>query len=680
MGYAMTSTESVPAPGKAPAAAPPTATAPISQHGRALFRAAALLTVLPIVVAAVRHGLNGWIPVGDAATTAVRANDVFSRHFPLVGMWSSASSWAGRPINFPGALQLYVMAVPMRLLGNTWGVLVGIATINTAALLTSCWLIRRRVGYRSATVACVFIASFVWTLGSEVLVDMTPMQMVTVPCMLLFVAVWSVGDGDTAALPVLAFVANYLLLDHLTLSALVPTMIVVAAALLAMHLRRQRADNPELWPDVRLQTIRATGWALLITLLAWTPPLIQQFTGSPPHNLTNLYEASKVTPPHVVKWGQAVSALGAVIAAPPWWLRPTFRTATFRTDGTGRPAVLVSMCAAALLTAYFVAFRAARRRDRTVATGLLAAAGSVVGVLLTLKKSTNPIGLLPGYLHSLWVSAVFVWMLLGVAAVRLLPAPQLRIGRRTFQAGAVAMTAVMCVLSFPASNQGSGTWPWAVGPSKQINAQAIPQLRGKGTVLVTTGISLEEGAIQSSLLLAMQADGIPFVLTGLLNRHQFGEHREFVADPPNAQIAVYVTNSTTAPPGTRRIAQASSEPTMSDAAFQAADRHVRSWLASLDAPQPNPVLRSIDPRLYATVQDRLDNAAAQARTTGKSLADVDGFISVALGTPIGDFNGSWLNSTGISEQLLQAWAEYLYFAQRRQFFVYMGPVTQPTAS
>lgn len=645
---------------------------------RWLFRVATLLTVLPIAVAAVRHGLDGWVPVGDAATTAIRAHDVFTRNVPLVGMWSSASNWAGRPINFPGALQLYVMAVPIRLLGPTWGVLIGIATINVTAVLTACWLIRRRVGYRMATLACVFLASFVWTLGSEVLVDMTPMQMITVPAMLLFVAAWAVADGDLPALPIFFFTANYLFLDHLTLAALVPVLALSAVTLLGLDARRRRRTDPDAWPRHRRALWRYSGLSLAITALAWVPPLFQQFFTSPPHNLTNLYEASKVTPPKVVAWKPALSVVGATVAAPPFWLRPTFYKPSFQVDGTGQSALVVIAFTVFLLVAYGASLVIARRRQaRTLVNGLLIALASVLGAILTTKKSSNPIGLMAGYLHSIWVSAVFVWMMLVIAAVQLLPRPRTPTAARIVQPMAVAAVALFAVLALPTSDQGSGTWPWAVAPAKEINAQVIPQLHGRGTVLVTTGGSLEEGAMAASLLFAMQDKGIPFVFQDEINRYQFGARRTYTPATPNAQVGLQISSRPDATAGSdfRLIARVSAKAQLSSAELSRLDRAVASWAEQRGRPLVNPKLTAINPELAAEVQAKLDRAYADARSTGEPLTDNPTFIDSALGTPTMTYGGSWLLTTGMEPDDLRRWATERHEASQRTFYIYLGPIS-----
>ena len=201
----------------------------------------------------------------------------------------------------------------MKLLGTTWGVLLGMATLNSAALLTGAWLIRRRVGYRLGLVGCAFLASLVWAVGSEVVVDITPMQMGVMPYMLLLLAAWSVADLDLAAIPILAVVGNYLFLDHLTFALAVPVLTVWSLALLAWGLRRRRRDERDAWPATRRRLVRFGGLAVALTVVVWLPPLYQQLFGTGPGNLGALLNASGAKPPYVPK------ALGAARAR--WWPR-----------------------------------------------------------------------------------------------------------------------------------------------------------------------------------------------------------------------------------------------------------------------------------------------------------------------------------------------------------------------
>ncbi len=640
-----------------------------------MFRAAVVLTVLPVVVAALRNGLAGWYPVGDAATTAVRVNDVFTRNIPLVGMWSSASDWAGRPINFPGALQLYLLAVPVRVLGDSWGVLVGMATLNVAALVTACWLIRRRVGYRLATLGCAFLASFTWTLGSEVLIDITPMQMVVVPTILLFVAAWAVADADLAALPVLAFVANYLFLDHLTLVALVPITVAPALVLLAARLRSLRRSDGGAWAVHRRRLWRALGASLALTLLAWTPPLIEQFATSAPHNLTNLYEASKATPPVVQSWSRSTSAVGATIASPPWWFRPTFRSPAFNVDGTGRPAVLVIGCSVALAAAYLVAAWVAwRRKQHTIVSGLVLGATSVLAVLVTTKKSTNPLGLMPSYLHCLWPASVFVWMMLAFAGVRLLATVPLRAHARHLQGVALAAAAVWCALAIPRSTQLTNDWPHADREVKAVLAQTVPAVRGKGPVLVLSSLTLEAGMVRSGLLLGLQDAGVPLRLAGDTDRYQYGERRAYRADPPNATQVLYVTSGPSTLPGSKLLATTRPTMLLSEQERSRADRTVHEWLAQGRPLRVDPTFAHRYPTFAKQLQQTLDEMQATATRTGRPVSDDLRFVSVAAGSPYLEPNAPWIDTTGIDPGLLQRWAQDRYRIERQTINVYLAPI------
>jgi hypothetical protein len=123
-------------------------------------------------------------------------------------MWSAGSSWSGHQIHFPGAIQLYLLAAPVHLLGNTWGPLIGMAAINSAWILFAGWLLARRLGTAEALLGIGFLTMLVWSVGSELLVDATPMNMLAIPFALFLIAVWCVADGDLVALPILVGIAN----------------------------------------------------------------------------------------------------------------------------------------------------------------------------------------------------------------------------------------------------------------------------------------------------------------------------------------------------------------------------------------------------------------------------------------------------------------------------------------
>ena len=92
-----------------------------ARSDRWLVLVAGFAAVLPVVVAGVRGALRDWLPTGDDAYSAIRADDVFSRNAPLLGTWSSASNYTGHVINHPGPLHFDLLAVPVRLFGHGAG-------------------------------------------------------------------------------------------------------------------------------------------------------------------------------------------------------------------------------------------------------------------------------------------------------------------------------------------------------------------------------------------------------------------------------------------------------------------------------------------------------------------------------------------------------------------------------
>lgn len=68
--------------------------------------AAIIVSVVPIWVAAMRAGLAGLSPAGDAAVTVLRARAVLTTDPPLVGMVAAGASSSDQLVHFPGAWQL----------------------------------------------------------------------------------------------------------------------------------------------------------------------------------------------------------------------------------------------------------------------------------------------------------------------------------------------------------------------------------------------------------------------------------------------------------------------------------------------------------------------------------------------------------------------------------------------
>ena len=563
------------------------------------YLAALVAATLPILVAAIRIGRSGWTPTYDVATTVVRSRAVFSRHPPLVGMWSAASGWSGGDLHFPGALQLYLLAVPVHLLGNTWGPLLGMATLNIAWVLTAGWLLRRRLGTRGAAVALVFVTLLIWSVGGNILVDITPMQMVTIPYALFLIAVWSVADGDIQSLPVLVFIANFLVLDHLVLTFLVPVIGLCAPIGLAQFLHQKRRADP----DGHALRVRRLKRSLLIsaglTLILWLPPLYQQFT-APQGNLTALWSASSASRPNQFSHVQAFKTVVSLIARPPFWLRPTISNGRL-----GFGASLASTSAfgfGLLLVIVALVVAAVRRRDRTTVTLLAVASVSAIAMIENIRQAPAQLGFPRGYLRSMWGMAMFVWLAIAVAVFRALPVRPKSLMARA----AVPASVLVSLLALPAAPFDRRPFPEPYSLTTEMISAVIPQLPSNGPLYLAWASPEVSMEIGPAFLLGLETAGIPYCVTHG-ESFQYGKEHD-CGGQATAEVRISNGSNKQAFGGTI-LFQKSFLTSEDQRELERLDNRVGTWLGSLDhltyQPWIHEILASAFPASIASIDANL---------------------------------------------------------------------------
>ena len=274
-------------------------------------------TTAVVVFATIRGLASGYEPVGDNALIELRARDVFTDHWPLLGTWSSASVAAGQDLNHPGPLLFDLFAVPVRLLGGRAGIAVGAAALNIAAVWGSV-LVARRVGWRRRR------PRHGARRGRP-----------------------GVDDGQRAAVRRLAAEhprAAVLRLPRARLGGLRRARgsaavgrrrrLAVRAGAPQLPVRRPgRSSAPASSPCGG--TPRAALWrrhgrslllALAVGLLAWAQPLLEQLFGA---GRGNISPAGSSGSDDGVRSGLslAVRMVAAVLAIPPAWFRPGYDTA-----------------------------------------------------------------------------------------------------------------------------------------------------------------------------------------------------------------------------------------------------------------------------------------------------------------------------------------------------------------
>lgn len=496
------------------------------------------VVVARVATAAIRRGLQGWEPVHDVATTVVRIRDVFSARPPLVGMAAHPSSGGDAAYSFPGALHLYLLAVPVEIAGTTWGVLLGMAAIQIAVCVTTLWLLRRLVGERWAIVGAIVLALLVWSIGGDMLIDPRPIAIGVIPLFGFFVAAWAVAEGDGPGLVVFASLGSYLFLNQLVFVVVAPVVGCVAVIGFVGWCRRTRRLRRDDWPTIRRSRTRWGLGALAIVVVAWIPPLIDQFvTGG--GNLSQLFRAGLSGDIGSESAGDisptltgALGVVASVTAVPRGWLPPSFSRVPFDVHGGGTPFVVGLVWTLALFVVLAGgAVYAHRRGRRVVVSAVVVAIAGWVAYVVTARRNPDNLGYLPRYFLGLWSLGAFLWLVAAICiGTMIAPAVTRRRGPGVVSTGSalVAAVAVVVVLS---------VWrepprPWIVRDVQSTaNAARVRDAASRapldgGPVLVETGVwapSLRR--YFPSVLLGLQDAGVPFRVRSTFDVEQFGAGR-----------------------------------------------------------------------------------------------------------------------------------------------------------
>jgi len=514
-----------------------------ARSDRWLVLVAGFAAVLPVVVAGVRGALRDWLPTGDDAYSAIRADDVFSRNAPLLGTWSSASNYTGHVINHPGPLHFDLLAVPVRLFGHGAGTALGMALINGAAVALLGWLVYRRLGTLAAVVAFGLSAGLSWSMGSEMLYDPWSQYAPLLPFALFLVAVWCAVAGDVVAAPIAVVAGSYALQTHLSYSLLVPGLAVFGAAAVVLRLLVRRRDDREAWPGLRRRALRWGGITVGVTALCWAQPLVEELTADGEGNLTALARSVSASAP-TPGLGRTIRALGGTVAVPPAWLPPSYGSPSFGLDGRGVPTglavlgLLIFGAACALL-----GWRALRRGSTAVAAGAATGLAGLALAVLTCLRAPIRFTMAPTYFRWMWPFGMVLWL---VVAVALLDEPKLRRlwsseghNRRNFAWAALALPLVAGAFALPTVDNGTASTGWAIEGAHAVDDPVLAAVRGKGPVLVDVSISASSIGIGPAVLGALQEADVPFYVADPVYVRQLGNRRSYA--PGDARTRLRIT-------------------------------------------------------------------------------------------------------------------------------------------
>jgi hypothetical protein len=521
------------------------------------------IALLPVVTAIARRSGDRWIPIGDNALIELRARDVFSLdHFPLLGTWSSASLSAGKDLNHPGPLLFDLLAVPVKLFGGSTGVVLGVGLVNAAAIIGTV-LVARRAGGRTAALAAAAVAALLaFTLGSAMLTDPWNPHVLVLPALFALVCTWAVASGDLAVLPWLFVATSLCLQTHLGYAYLVPALVITAlAGATAVYRRRWRLDAAARSADV--PRLRRTGViSLLVLLVLWAQPLLEQLFGEGQGNLARIATSTGGDEP-TIGATNAVRIAGGVLAVPPWWSRGSFVDAVpytpYSADGvTLDPAGLRSTGVAVLGLVVLAGLLglagwwSVRRRDRAATIAAVVAAIVIVLAIGSLTiMPIGPLGLTPHQMRWLWSIGAFCVLALSVAGVRALGRPD------TLRVGGVfaAIAVVVSLANVPVHVQPAGpdTFPEAIPVAQAISDQVRQFHTDESVVLDSSNLRYLE-PYSAVVMSAMQQADVDLRVTEAGLVRQLGNARRAAGDEP---LTVYLLEGRAAldvPAGSQRIA------------------------------------------------------------------------------------------------------------------------------
>ena len=398
-----------------------------------------LCAAVPVIASTISALADGWLPAGDQAIIATRAYDVFTSHTPLVGQHSDAGAVIGQSVYSLGPMLYWLLALPARF-GSPGTLTLTIGLLNTLAIVGVVALARRRGGRALMFVTAIALAVMCRSLAPEVLHDIWNPSTALLPFTLLIFLCWSLACGEHRLLPLTVLVASFVV--QCQLAFLAPSLGMVAVGLAGLTVSRmplrarrqapepsrrgadpppsgQGADPP---PGRRGSVWRWALAALLVALICWTPPAIDQIEGKP-GNLTELVRTATAKQSKLgatVGWHAVVRAIGV----PPWWLRnpksPWQRKTEVRTASSTLATVSCLLVLCALLAIAAVGLLR-RRTDlwsgSVICLALCASLAADAAATPTPRLFSSTLG------YTMWwgsSAGMFVWVMLGFSAAAML--------------------------------------------------------------------------------------------------------------------------------------------------------------------------------------------------------------------------------------------------------------------
>lgn len=532
------------------------------------------LAVLPIVVATTMAIAAGYSPVGDSATLALRAGDVTRGSPPLTGMPTTADRLADEEwIDHPGPLEVWVAALPYRILGPV-GLLLTVAAVNAASLIVAVRVGWRQGGPPLAVGVTALALVLSWSLGTEVLRDPLNTHVTLLPWLAALLLAWEVSVGRWRSLPLAIAAVSWSVQAHVVW-ILPAAVLVVGAVWLAV--RQELARSPAQREGRAKLRGRSLRRAAIVGVVLNLPLLIDQAFGN-----GNLGRMLAFGGEAGLGLGHAVRATVIAFGLPPAWLRTgmdpflLLRSPTLL-DLLGFGIVV----AGAALLLHRSTRPSHRRADRLLHVAGLATAGAALAVART--PTGGAVAAADAML--LWRPVTAVgWLALGWGAWTRAQQPTRPVLASGTQRRAATILAVIAALALVAATALGPPRRESFGaalrePASTIGPPTVEALAGERLVQVNADGWAARLYLRHAVIEQLERAGIA-TMTAEPER-AFRRHR---GDEARPSATVWVISSATGalPPDPRAALVASAELVPGGPGAEEADRR-RAIRAILDA-------------------------------------------------------------------------------------------------
>lgn len=502
--------------------------------------------VAAVVAAAARAVVDGWYPVGDNAYFALRSQDVFTEHHPLLGTWTSASLTVGFDFNNPAPLLFDVLAVGAKIDPTLVPLGVALLVLGSIATLAAC---ASRVAGRRGVVAAMFAsAGLAWALGPELIIDPWQPHSLLFPFLALIgVTVATCAGSDGSLLAVTAF-GSLVVGTHLSYAPLVAMFALVATAAVTIRAVRD--------PGRRRHALRVAGGVALLVVVLWSQTAVEQFNGDDRGNISRLVDVAGAERGDSVGLRLGVDVAGELISPVPQWIPPSFET-DFRPvpyrkavpprfeDGTSSLRARASIVATLAVLGTVVFW--ARRRGRTslVTLGSVAVIASVGAVVSVVTLPLSFYGIPAHHVRWLWPVAITITTVLVAATLR-------------SRGGIIAVagaTVVMSVLAtVPTHPEIGPTADAYAGPVMRDLAPQLDDLRGRGPLVFDVEGTRVFEPYSVSVILELEQRGVDVTVEDAGLVRQFGPARAADGSESGRVFVWQAELAETGRPGAERVA------------------------------------------------------------------------------------------------------------------------------